>query len=190
MGLCFQPSAAVHRELANVDLCPELLAPARDVLLRAVLRARARWFGNANLLDATHVVFLGLYSCAMAYAIFIARPATPLPQAAYSLTRVLIVMVFSAALARASPAGNASSTLAVLDAAAQTLARGRTLDALRERLAAANSEAEMLRAAGDSLLELLPGATAFALGTFALGGSLDGASLPSTKGTDAISAAP
>ena len=169
--LCFRPSQTVLRQLDSLDTCPAALSGVRDFMQHATRTARARLFDDAVLLDATAVVFLGFYSGLMAFHIFIVKPGMPLPAAASSLAQVMTLLLIAAAAAKLRPTSEAS--LDALAAQHHLATHGHTFTLLRERLAAADSEASILRAACDAIADLFPGAAACALGAFAEGTAQD-----------------
>jgi hypothetical protein len=169
--LCFCPSPAVLRQLEDVETCPALLHGVRSMLQRVSETMRGRLFDNAFLLDVSSVVFLGFYSCACAYGIFIATPPISLPEAASSLTRVLSIMLVAAAISKLRP--TSERALEALEIQMSMASHAHAFTLLRERLAAASSEAAILRAACNCLTDLFPGACASALGAFAEGSAQD-----------------
>jgi hypothetical protein len=169
--LCFCPSPAVLRQLEDVDTCPAWLHGVRSMLQRVSETMRGRLFDHAFLLDVSSVVFLGFYSCACAYSIFIATPPISLPEAASSLTRVLSIMLVAAAISKLRP--TSERALEALEIQMSMASHAHAFTLLRERLAAASSEAAILRAACNCLTDLFPGTCASALGAFAEGSAQD-----------------
>jgi hypothetical protein len=169
--LCFCPSPAVLRQLEDVDMCPALLHGVRGTLQHVSKSMRRRLFDQAFLLDVSSVIFLGFYSCACAYNIFIATPAWSLPQAASSLTRVLSIKLLSAACSKLRP--TSERALEALEIQMSMASHAHAFTLLREHLAAASSEAAILRVACNALADLFPGAGACALGAFAEGSAQD-----------------
>jgi hypothetical protein len=172
LGLCTEPTQALSDLLAGVDTCPSPLRPPRDALVAASLALRRRLFGGATLVDEHGSAILAVNGAVLVIQLATSGSNLSLLEVARRMGSLMGIILAASASTKLRPTASAPS----LDALAARLgvaAEARILRELRDALAAARSEAAMLRAAGDALGALYPGAAAWAVGAFAEGTGCD-----------------
>jgi hypothetical protein len=172
LGLSYEPTHVAADLLAPVETCPRPLRPARDALVAAAAGVRARAFRGAALLDDQGAFVISAQGFALVFQGLVLRQNTTLRTVTSRLNAVLAFVLAASAATKLRPTASAPS----LDALAARLglaSEQRVLRELRDALAAARSEAAMLRAACDALGALYPGAAAWAVGAFAEGAGCD-----------------
>ena len=195
-ALAYAPPPAVSAllESAGADACPRPLRSARDAAARAAMRLRWRLLpAGPPLFDANGGLAVALASMAgLTEAVLRANGgASPAPRAFAAGAAAAGVLLASGALARlrppAAPAPRMSSAQGL--AASAAAAEAAELEALRARVAAADSEDAILRAGADALKALFPTALAAAVGAFAPGAPADAVAALELSAADAASEA-
>ena len=166
LGVCYAPMEGMSSLLCDLETCPRLLRRPRDWLDAWGATLRVRLFQGDSLLDATSAVVLGFYSVVQAFDLFVAQQRISLPLAACRLSQVLAVVLAANVAVKAY--SSAQRTVETAGAEVQDKRRRLALMQLRGRLVQASSEAAILRLGAGALGELFPGATAHALGCFAV----------------------
>jgi hypothetical protein len=195
-ALAYAPPPAVSALLdsAGADACPRPLRSGRDAAARAAMRLRWRLLpAGPPLLDANGGLAVTLATVAgLAEALLRAHSdISPAPRAFAAGATAAGVLLASGALARlrppAAPVPRMSSAHGL--AASAAAAEAAELEALRARVAAADSEDAILRAGADALKALFPTALAAAVGAFAPGAPADAVAALELSAADVASEA-
>jgi hypothetical protein len=152
--------------LADVETCPLVLRRCRDACRTAGLALRSHYFNNQVLVEMHSAILMSLFGSALILRMFCMAPAMSLRDAALAMAQLHALLLLSSCAAKLQPSvGKLDALAAEVNAVEQAK--------LRARLAAAHSEADILRAGCDALLSLFPAVTACALGAFAEGSGCD-----------------
>jgi hypothetical protein len=174
LGLCYDATQATADLLSELDTCPPLLGlrARRDALVAASAATRMRLFRNASLVDDQSAILLAAQGFFIVFQTFVLQKPTTLSAIAAQLNAALGFVLFASAATKLRDTGSAQS-LDALAARVRAAEVAAALTWLRDALAVARSEAAMLRAAGDALRQLFPGASGWAVGAFAEGAGCD-----------------
>ena len=174
LGLCYDATQATADLLVDVDTCPPLLGlrGRRDALVAASAATRRHFFRDASLIDDQSSMLLAANGFHIVFQAFVLQKPTTLSGIATQLNLALGFVLFASAVTKLRDTGSAPS-LDALAARVRAAEMAAALRELRDALAVARSEAVMLRAAGDALRLLFPGASGWAIGAFAEGAGCD-----------------
>jgi hypothetical protein len=181
MILYYRPQDNICALLSEVETCPRALRHWRDACRTTGLALRSRYFGNAVLLEMHSAVLMSLFSSALILRMFLIAPPLSLRDAALAMTQLHALLLLSSAAVKLQP--TSAGALDVLAAEVSALEQAK----LRARLAAAQSEADILRAGCDALLAAFPAVSACALGAFAEGSGCDVVSSLQCRADDEMS---
>jgi hypothetical protein len=176
LALLFAPTESVSLLLAHTDTCPPALRRVRDGVVAAAAAVRGRVFGGDALLDAHGCAIIAAHMAGSVLKTVTdgseARGSAAAMQASCAQLAHSLAVVIAGSVIVKLRAGNPAALSALCQ---QLLAasEARVLATLRDRLAAAHSEAAILEAAAAALRSLFPNAVAVAAGAFAEGAACD-----------------
>jgi hypothetical protein len=172
LSLLFAPTDSVTQLLSRTETCPRPLRGVRDAVVAASASARGRLFGGDALLDANGCAIIAAHMAGGVLQLLLdggeRRGSYAAMQASCERMEHALAVVIVGSVIVKLRAGNPAA-LTALRAQLLAASEARVLATLRDRLAAAHSEAAILEVAAAALRALFPDAVAVAAGAFAEG---------------------